>query len=222
MGQGQSLPDPERVFKKLHSHFGTIKRITQLSYEDFLKSILELNEITSSFSDQRGKQLNFTVEDGTDTSVLWKSTVRICCKKIHAGRNQVLSTRLLTLKQYIEIYKEITEQVSALPTDDDRLRRGHVDIYASVIFEQSVNEPSEEEECCICMEHKSELILPCTHKFCEDCIQVWNVSSKTCPICRAQVNSVEDTWVLTEKPDTTEYEKDVKGYLVSLADRKDS
>ncbi|CAG2235057.1 SQOR [Mytilus edulis] len=51
---------------------------------------------------------------------------------------------------------------------------------------------------------------------------IWNVTSKTCPICRERVNSVEDTWVLTEKPDTTEYEKDVKGYLVSLADRKDS
>jgi hypothetical protein len=49
-----------------------------------------------------------------------------------------------------------------------------------------------------------------------------NVTSKTCPICRERVNSVDDTWVLTEKPDTTEYEKEVKGYLVSLADRKDS
>lgn len=219
MGHGHSLPDPERVFKKLHLHIGIIKRIAHLSYEDFLKSVLELNEITSSFSDQRGKQLKFTVQDGTDTSVFWKTTVRICCTKVLAIRNQILSTRLLTLKQYIEIYKEITEQVSALPTD-----RSRVDICASVIFEQSRNDGSveEEEECCICMESKPELILPCTHRFCEGCIKEWNVTSKTCPICRERVNSVEDTWVLTEKPDTTEYEKDVKGYLVSLADRKDS
>lgn len=45
MGNGHSLPDPERVFKKLHSHIGIIKRIAHLSYEDFLKSVLELNEM---------------------------------------------------------------------------------------------------------------------------------------------------------------------------------
>lgn len=221
MGQGSSLPDPERVLKKLQSHIGIIKRLAHLSYEDFLKSVLELNEITSSFSDQRGKQLKFSVEDGTDSSVFWKTTVRICCKKIHAKRNQVLSTRSLNLKQYTEIYSEITEQVSFLPSDSSNSGRDRVDICASVIFEQTGNDP-DEEECCICMENKPELILPCTHRFCEGCINVWNVTSKTCPICRERVNSVDDTWVLTEKPDTTEYEKEVKGYLVSLADRKDS
>lgn len=219
MGQGHSFPDPERIIKKLHSHIGTIKRIANLSYEDFLKSVVELNEITSSFSDQRGKQLKFNVQEGSDASVFWKSTVRICCKKILASRNQVLSTRLLNLKQFIEIYKEITDQVSALPQDS----RERVDICASVIFERStLNSLDDEEECCICMENKAEMILPCTHRFCEGCIQEWNVSSKTCPICRERVNSVEDTWVLTEKPDTQEYEKDVKGYLVSLADRKET
>ena len=45
MGQGNSLPDPERVLKKLQSHIGIIKRIAHLSYGDFIKSVLELNEM---------------------------------------------------------------------------------------------------------------------------------------------------------------------------------
>lgn len=46
-----------------------------------------------------------------------------------------------------------------------------------------------------------------------------NVTSKTCPICRERVESSDETWVLTEKPDDLEYETEVKGYLVSLADK---
>ncbi|KAJ8299330.1 hypothetical protein KUTeg_023390 [Tegillarca granosa] len=97
------------------------------------------NHLTSTFSDPRGKQLKFYISKGTDETIFWKPTVRICCDKIRARSNFVESSR--------------------------------------------------------------------------------NVTSKTCPICRAKVNSIDDTWVLTEKPDSTEYESEVKGYLVGLADR---
>lgn len=33
------------------------------------------------------------------------------------------------------------------------------------------------------------------------------------------VAGADDTWVLTEKPDSSDYETEVKGYLVGLADR---
>lgn len=45
-----------------------------------------------------------------------------------------------------------------------------------------------------------------------------NISHRTCPVCRANVQGSDDTWVLTEKPDSTEYDTQVKGYLIGLAD----
>lgn len=47
------------------------------------------------------------------------------------------------------------------------------------------------------------------------------MTNKTCPICRERVESTDETWVITEKPDNLEYETEVKGYLVSLADNPD-
>ena len=45
---------------------------------------------------------------------------------------------------------------------------------------------------------------------------------KTCPVCRADVQNPGDTWVLTDKPDTSEYESEVREHLVSIADRRRS
>ena len=46
-----------------------------------------------------------------------------------------------------------------------------------------------------------------------------NVNHKTCPICRAKVNAKDDTWVLTEKPDTSEMALETTEYLMGLTDR---
>ncbi|KAK3101237.1 hypothetical protein FSP39_002026 [Pinctada imbricata] len=232
MGQGKSLPDPEHAFDvvhgKLKSQLHIIRRLAALNYAEFKQSVEELNKITSTFSDQRGKQLKFFIKEGTDSTIFWKPTVRIGCEKVNTRLQCIESTCLLNLKQYIVVYKEITDQVENLSTmrnEEHPQSSLRMDICASAIFENLNIEPgmdsleSIDSECCICMENKSEVILPCTHQFCESCIDRWNVTSKTCPICRAKVNSTDDTWVLTEKPDNTEYASEVKGYLVSLADR---
>ncbi|XP_078333241.1 RING finger protein 141-like isoform X3 [Crassostrea virginica] len=224
MGQGNSLPNPEHTFgmvhSKLRSHLTILKCLANLTYPDFLRSVQELNSLTSTFCDRRGKQLIFSVENGTHSTFFWKTTVRIACQKVNTHVNMVESQRRLNLKQYIILYREISDQVANLNAMAEE--KGHLSslpssICASAIFD-GVGHEYDENECCICMEHRSEIILPCTHQFCEGCIDTWNVTSKTCPICRERVESTDETWVLTEKPDDLEYETEVKGYLVSLAD----
>ena len=43
--------------------------------------------------------------------------------------------------------------------------------------------------------------------------------NKTCPICRARVNTSKDSWVLTDKPDTEEMAKETTDYLIKLTDK---
>lgn len=58
----------------------------------------------------------------------------------------------------------------------------------------------EDEICCICMESKPNLILSCTHNYCEKCIKEWQVTSNTCPICRCAAGE-NDGFILADKPD---------------------
>ena len=51
------------------------------------------------------------------------------------------------------------------------------------------------EECCVCLERKPDVILPCAHSYCLPCIEQWNVNHKTCPVCRETVQSTDDGWV---------------------------
>lgn len=72
------------------------------------------------------------------------------------------------------------------------------------------------EECCICMENKHEVSLPCAHSYCLACIEQWNVAHKNCPICRAKLENTDDTWVLEEKPNSQDVKREIKKSFFEL------
>jgi len=80
----------------------------------------------------------------------------------------------------------------------------------------SMLDPFDENECAICMERKSETVLPCTHAFCGYCIEGWKQKSTTCPICRNRIGNSSDDWVLTGSgPEDSE----IISYLTSALDK---
>ncbi|KAK7098399.1 RING finger protein 141-like [Littorina saxatilis] len=225
MGQGPSVDHGLAELKhqqgKLQAHISILGQLATLTYTDFVKSVEDLNKITATFSDSRGKQLQFVVKKGTDDSFLWKATVRIRCYKINTRTKTVDSCRALTLRQYCQMHREISDQVSQL---SNLQSPRPTEVTASAIFNDFDTDNmgvEDDNECCICMERKAEVILGCGHNFCEICIDSWTSqrSRSNCPLCREKVTGSDDTWVLTEKPDSSDYETDLKGYLVGLADR---
>ena len=81
-GISQIRGEVARQSRNLHQLTGT-------TYETFLSSIQELNEIAEHFLDSNGKQLVFTVKKGTDATVFWKATVRVAIVKIDAQTKQI-------------------------------------------------------------------------------------------------------------------------------------
>jgi hypothetical protein len=45
-------------------------------------------------------------------------------------------------------------------------------------------EGDNDSECTICMFERIQIMLPCTHSFCEECIDSWLKKDQGCPICR--------------------------------------
>ena len=78
-------------------------------------------------------------------------------------------------------------------------------------------DPNSLDECCICLERKPDVILPCTHSYCLSCIEQWNVDHKTCPVCRETLDSTDDGWVISEGPDALDITTDIQKNLMSLA-----
>ncbi|XP_053678342.1 RING finger protein 141-like [Anopheles nili] len=78
-------------------------------------------------------------------------------------------------------------------------------------------EINDHNECCICLERKPEVSLPCAHSYCMPCIEQWNIHQKTCPICDEALSSTNDTWILSEMPEATEVSEEICATLLKLS-----
>ncbi|XP_027362504.1 E3 ubiquitin-protein ligase AIRP2-like isoform X4 [Abrus precatorius] len=64
-----------------------------------------------------------------------------------------------------------------------------------------------EEECGICMEMNSKIVLPdCNHVMCLKCYHEWRTRSQSCPFCRDSLKRVNsgDLWVFTDSRDVVD------------------
>jgi len=220
------------------------KEIASLDYEEFLDYVSELNEISSHFLDANGKQLVFAVKKGTDATALWKGTVRVACVKVDAESKGVDSYRLLTLKQFLAVFKSLQTQTAAIRCEDSQstpdssepsspANDEEIDAKSSVSplkphpltvakfsaskFLDDALEGTSLEECCVCLERKPDVILPCAHSYCLPCIEQWNVNHKTCPVCRETVQSTDDGWVISDGPNSLDIATEIQKSLMELA-----
>lgn len=76
-----------------------------------------------------------------------------------------------------------------------------------------------EEECGICMELNSKIVLPnCCHAMCLKCYNNWNSRQRSCPFCRESLMTVnpDDLWVYTDDSDVVDMVKVAKDDLQRL------
>lgn len=228
----------------------SLHQISATSYPAFLASVQELNAISEHFLDSNGEQLVFAVKKGTDSTILWKATVRVAAVKVDAATKAIDSYRCLSLKQYLRVYNALktqsaavkdfgttdascfsvaaaarTDQPTACPSRSSIGSRPQAKTQLKVDFDKELGrdrfpdiDPSSLDECCICLERKPDVILPCTHSYCLPCIEQWNVDHKTCPVCRETLNSTDDGWVISEGPDSIDIATEIQKSLMNLVD----
>uniref|UniRef100_A0AAZ3RCW9 RING finger protein 141 n=1 Tax=Oncorhynchus tshawytscha TaxID=74940 RepID=A0AAZ3RCW9_ONCTS len=166
-----------RLPEKLVKHAGLVRDSGYLNYEEFLARVAELNDVTAKLAAGQQKHLIFEVQTGSDTSALWKVAVRIVCTKINKENGMVEASRIMNLYQFIQLYHDITSQaVEVLSAEGASLLSRTLssgDSCQASMWMGRVKQLTDEEECCICMDGKSDLILPCAHSFCQKCIDKW-------------------------------------------------
>lgn len=176
--------------------------------------------------DSQGNQLVFAVKRGSDSSLLWKATVRIACVKVAVESRSIESYKLLNLKDFLTVFRTFQSHVETLIAVEDREERNRT---ASMIMHEvetitqaesspaGTNAQESVNECCICLDRKPEVLLPCAHTYCVPCIEQWNVNNKFCPICQEELTSTDDTWVLSEIPPSQEVSEQICNELMKLA-----
>ncbi|XP_032618239.1 RING finger protein 141 isoform X2 [Chelonoidis abingdonii] len=174
---------------------------------------------TAKLASGQDKHLLFEVQPGSDSSALWKVVVRIVCTKINKTSGIVEASRIMNLYQFIQLYKDITSQATGVlaqssASEGTAASLSSVSSCQASLWMGRVKQLTEEEECCICMDGRADLILPCAHSFCQKCIDKWSDRHRNCPICRLQVTGTNDSWVVSDAPT----EDDIASYILNMVD----
>ncbi|GMI72816.1 ABA Insensitive RING Protein 2 [Hibiscus trionum] len=138
--------------------------------------------------------------------------LRILIYKVYEDGTTTMSTheRKASIREfYAVIYPSLLQLQSGVTDTEDkkhkavrmeRYRRREDEEYRqlnNVDFER-------EEECGICMEINSKIVLPnCNHAMCLKCYHEWRARSQSCPFCRDNLKRVNsgDLWVFTDGRD---------------------
>lgn len=222
MGQVESFssfPDAVDSFQDtIIRQAKSLSEISSLTYDQFNEHLKELNALSLRCMDSDGKQLLFAVKMGSDSSVLWKATVRIACVKYDPKSKETQCCRLLNLGEFLKIFKTIkNEVVTAQQIDVTNVRADSLmQRVTSVVTNNNENSYEPSTECCICLERKQEITLPCAHSYCQPCINMWNVNNNTCPVCREVLTNSNEEWILFDAPNSAEINEHIAHSLINI------
>ncbi|KAL9243600.1 hypothetical protein vseg_017469 [Gypsophila vaccaria] len=141
--------------------------------------------------------------------------LRILIYKVYVDGTTTMSTheRKASIREfYAVIYPSLLQLESGVSDTEDkkqkavcmeRYRKRDEDDYGQF----SEADIEREEECGICMENYSKIVLPnCNHVMCLKCYRQWRSRSQSCPFCRDSLKRVNsgDLWVFTESRDVVD------------------
>jgi len=158
------------------------------SFAELHRQIEFANAICRIYKNKDGLHLSFHVcpqELDAVAVIFWKFVVKVIAVKVNEKEVVVNKKRkYLSLKQFYILMQLIQK---LLTTKDF----------------QSIDEDEVFGECSICMDGRADIILPCTHSFCNTCINDWQARSRTCPMCRELSNS-DDVFVVVDEEEVVD------------------
>lgn len=143
--------------------------------------------------------------------------MRIACVKVQLQPRSITQFRLLNLKQFLSVFRTFEMHLNALIRSEDNgcnTTSMLMDTVRAIADGQPPIAESTDDECIICMERKSDVLLSCAHSFCCPCIEQWKVQNSSCPVCQ---EAIDDDWVLSETPNADEINEAICAELFKLS-----
>ncbi|KAG6504894.1 E3 ubiquitin-protein ligase AIRP2-like [Zingiber officinale] len=143
--------------------------------------------------------------------------LRIMIYKVHADGSTTMLTceRKATIREfYAVIFPSLLQLQNGITDMEDKKQKAACMERFRRKYEEerkcfSEIDAEREEECGICMELNSKIVLPnCCHAMCMKCYKEWNSRSQLCPFCRGNLKRVNsgDLWVFIGNRDTVDME----------------
>ncbi|KAJ4778291.1 RING/U-box superfamily protein [Rhynchospora pubera] len=141
--------------------------------------------------------------------------LRILIYKVYVDGTTTMSTheRKASIREfYAVIFPSLLQlQKGISDVDDNRQKAICLERYKKRVDEErmafSEIDVEREEECGICMEMNSKVVLPnCSHSMCLRCYRDWRARSQSCPFCRDSLKRVNsaDLWMFTDSRDVVD------------------
>ncbi|CAL9067301.1 E3 ubiquitin-protein ligase AIRP2-like isoform X1 [Musa acuminata AAA Group] len=141
--------------------------------------------------------------------------LRIMIYKVHIDGSTTMSTheRKASIKEfYAVIFPSLLQLQKGISDMEDKKQKA---VCLERYRRRDDNERKQfseidaerEEECGICMEMNSKIVLPnCSHVMCMKCYREWNSRSQSCPFCRDSLKRVDsgDLWVYVDHRDVVD------------------
>jgi hypothetical protein len=178
---------------------GKSEEVTSHTLADLYNNTRAANDLVSKLSQStKTRSVSFTVENPEECRISLQNA-RIVVQILQADGTTLYRTTslqgfhtILSSLVAFQSQSSLTNGTSKEKNDDDGL-------------------------CCICMERKSNNVLPCCHSFCEECISAWHAGKiATCPLCRA--SNEGDAFEIIETPDNAELMKMFQDVIQSVED----
>eukprot|EP00730_Choanoeca_flexa_P016862 TRINITY_DN804_c0_g1_i2.p1 TRINITY_DN804_c0_g1~~TRINITY_DN804_c0_g1_i2.p1 ORF type:complete len:244 (+),score=14.33 TRINITY_DN804_c0_g1_i2:81-812(+) len=185
----------------------------------FQEAIRNANDVCRSIPDSEDNHLHFEVIGAPDAEckppggILWRLVTKVQCSKVFShlshygcallmfpqiiGQSRRL-LRVLTVREFACVYDQFNTEAHLLTSMSS----------STFISRTTTNLASDNEEaCCICLNDKVDMLLPCCHGYCSACIDQWRYESNglgVCPLCRADMGRREEEITLVETPTAEE------------------
>eukprot|EP01112_Ceratiomyxa_fruticulosa_P012890 TRINITY_DN3593_c0_g1_i1.p1 TRINITY_DN3593_c0_g1~~TRINITY_DN3593_c0_g1_i1.p1 ORF type:complete len:198 (-),score=23.85 TRINITY_DN3593_c0_g1_i1:87-680(-) len=173
------------------------------SYEDLAKQVNDANNLTSNYQDNQGRKLVFTLypqkRGDIPILLLWKL---VCHVQVSYTGDPSQQPKMLTVRQFSKVYNRLLDFFKSFSA-----------VSPSTSPRKTLESPRGENECAICLDRESTLVLPCSHSFCSECLEEWKKKSDTCPFCRSISEGNDELFVLTNPPTDQEISEYFQNYL---------